>query len=201
VLGNLELLGSQITAKGALALLENAVRVARRGAVLNQRLLAFAREQPLMPKAVGLNEILAQMGDLLRTTIGETIRLETRTEPAVWPALVDPNQIELVVLSLAINARDAMPFGGTLTIETRNAILGALDRPEDLAAGEYAVLSLGDTGTGMSEEVRTRAFEPFFTTKGPDKGSGLGFSMGAWRGQAIRRRRAKRQPSWSGHDN
>jgi CheY-like chemotaxis protein len=100
-----------------------------------------------------------------------------RASQESWPASVDPNQIELVILNLAINARDAMPLGGALTIETRNARFGATDRRTDLPAGEYVVLSMSDTGTGMDEDVRAKAFEPFFTTKGPGKGSGLGLSM------------------------
>jgi CheY-like chemotaxis protein len=130
-----------------------------------------------LPKAVDLNQVLARMRGLLQTTIGDTVRLEMSTYQAAWPASVDPNQIELVILNLAINARDAMPLGGTLAIETRNATFGAMDREKDLPAGEYVVLSMSDSGTGMDEEVRAKAFEPFFTTKGPGKGSELGLSM------------------------
>lgn len=177
ILGNLDLLEDRTSEKESLNLLHNAARSAQRGALLNEHLLGFARKQALLPKAVDLDRVLARMSDLLLSTVGDTIRIERRTQREIWPALVDPNQIELVVLNLAINARDAMPFGGILTIETRNAAFGADDRPEDLTAGDYVALSISDTGTGMSDEVRAKAFEPFFTTKGPGRGSGLGLSL------------------------
>lgn len=177
ILGNLELVRDQTRERASLRLLDNAVRSVGRGAVLNEQLLAFARKQTLLPKAVDLNQLLARMSDLLRATIGDTIRSEIRTQQKLWPALVDPNQIELVILNLAINARHAMASGGALTIETRNTTLGAMDPHIDVPKGEYVVLTMSDTGTGMSEEVRQRASEPFFTTKGKSKGSGLGLSM------------------------
>jgi signal transduction histidine kinase len=177
MLGNLDLIGDRIGDKDALRLLDNAVRSAQRASALNEQLLAFARKQALLPKAIDINQVLARMRGLLQTTIGDTIRLDMRPRQDVWPALVDLNQIELVILNLAINARDAMPLGGALIIETRNATVGAMDRQKDLSAGDYVVLSISDTGTGMNEEVRAKAFEPFFTTKEPGKGSGLGLSM------------------------
>src|SRR5438067_7795314 len=112
---------------------------------------------------------------MLFRTIGATVRIETVLTEGLWPALVDPTQTELVLLNLAINARDAMPEGGRLTIRTANVSRG--DAPADLAAGDYVLIAVSDTGEGMSEEVLRRAVEPFFTTKEPGKGSGLGLSM------------------------
>ncbi len=175
--GNLELLTSRTNEARLLVLLRNATRSVERGEGLTQQLLAFARKQVLLPKPVDLNQVLIGMSNLLRTSVGSIIPVEMRKQPDLWHALVDPNQIELVVLNLVINARDAMPDGGTLTIETANVTFSTINRPVDLPMGEYVVVSVADTGTGMSDEVRAKAFEPFFTTKGEGKGSGLGLSM------------------------
>ncbi len=150
---------------------------AERGARLTAQLLAFARKQRLEPKPIDLNEAVVRMDDLLRGTLGGTVRLEIVLKPDLWPALADQAQLELVVLNLAINARDAMPVGGALTIETANATLGPPRSPHEPAAGEYVVVSVADAGTGMPPEVLEHAFEPFFTTKGPGKGSGLGLAQ------------------------
>jgi CheY-like chemotaxis protein len=150
---------------------------AERGATLVRQLLAFARKQTLEPVRVDLNEVVRGIGDLLRATLGRRVRVETKLDPGLWPALVDRAQIEHVILNLAINARDAMPDGGTLTIATDNVALDAQSRVADLPAGEYVAVNVGDTGTGMTDEVLRNAFEPFFTTKAPGHGSGLGLSQ------------------------
>ena len=150
---------------------------AERGAKLTSQLLAFSRRQRLEPKPVDLNDALASMRDLLQSSLGGSVQINTNFRPGLWPALVDPTQIELVVLNLAINARDAMPVGGSVTLETANATVGAPYRPEEPLAGEYVVVSVVDTGSGMTPEVLAKAFEPFFTTKEIGKGSGLGLSQ------------------------
>lgn len=175
--GNLELLTSRTDEDRLLVPLRRAAQSVERGEGLTQQLLAFARKQVLAAKAVDLNQVLVGMSGLLRTTVGSRVPIEIRDQPGLWLALVDPNQIELVLLNLVINARDAMPDGGTLTIETGNVTLTAVGRPVDLPAGEYVVVSVTDNGTGMSDEVLAKAFEPFFTTKEEGKGSGLGLSM------------------------
>ncbi len=148
---------------------------AERGSDLVQRMLAFARKQVLDPVPVNLNEIVRGMQDLLRSTIGHGVRIETTLAGDLWPALVDPAQIEHVILNLAINARDAMPEGGVLTIATAN--LTETGRGDDLTAGDYVSVAVTDTGTGMTEDVLRNAFEPFFTTKPTGLGSGLGLSQ------------------------
>ena len=154
------------------------LQTAGRGADLVRQLLAFSRKQALAPVLVDLNQVVRGMGDLLRATLGRTIRVETRLDEDLWPALIDPVQIEHVILNLAINARDAMPDGGTLTISTANTTLGDATAPRSTCRpGDYVVVAVSDTGTGMTEEVLRNAFEPFFTTKPPGQGSGLGLSQ------------------------
>ncbi|HUA56722.1 MAG TPA: response regulator, partial [Candidatus Sulfotelmatobacter sp.] len=150
---------------------------ARRGATLTDQLLAFSRKQPLVPAAHDLNRVIGGMTGLLRSTLGSMIEIETTLAASLWLAMVDPTQIELVILNLALNARDAMPDGGKLVIETANVTRGPPARPEDPVAGDYVMVSVTDAGQGMTEEVRARACEPFFTTKEPGKGSGLGLSQ------------------------
>jgi CheY-like chemotaxis protein len=157
-------------------LLGNALMAAERGAGLTQRLLSFARGQPLSARPTDANTLIDAMQDLLRRSLGGVTELEMRLQPGLWPALVDPEQLELAILNLCINARDAMPGGGTVTVTTRNTTLAA-GEVAPLAAGEYVAISVRDTGQGMPREVLSRIFEPFFTTKEVGKGTGLGLSM------------------------
>ena len=177
ILGNLELLEMRLPDDPLLKLVQAAARSARHGAKLNEQLLAFSRKQHLAPKPVDLNELVAGTQDLLRRSLGGTVEVMTALAGDLWPAFVDPHQLELVLLNLAINARDAMPAGGRVIIETRNVKASERDKPVELPPGDYVLISVTDTGTGMSPEVLARACEPFFTTKEPGKGSGLGLAQ------------------------
>ena len=175
VIGNLDLLRRRLPPDdNKHRLIDVALQAASRAATLVQRLLAFARRQDLQARAVDIGGLIAGMSDLLRRSIGPTIRVNIHSEPELPAAKVDPNQLELAILNLAINARDAMPFGGEITIETRAETVaggGALE------PGEYVCVSLRDTGVGMDRETLQRAVEPFFSTKGIGEGTGLGLSM------------------------
>jgi PAS domain S-box-containing protein len=177
ILGNINQLQKSVDDPAVLRRLATMTQAAERGAKLTGQLLAFSRRQRLEPRPTDLNETVVRMGDLLRSTTGGGIVVEMRLAPDVKPALVDPTQVELVILNLAINARDAMAGSGQLVIETANVSLGPPRRPEEPAAGDYVALSVSDSGCGMSDDVREKAFEPFFTTKGVGKGSGLGLSQ------------------------
>jgi PAS domain S-box-containing protein len=180
VMGNLQLLANEVRGNDlARELIDAALGAAKRGAELNRSLLVFSRKQRLAPVPVDFNGMLARMESILRRTFGETIRIMVRHGDALPHALADPTQLETALLNLAVNSRDAMPDGGTLTIET-----GAVTFDEHyatleggLAPGRYVMLAVSDTGTGMPPEVAARAFEPFFTTKETGKGSGLGLAM------------------------
>jgi PAS domain S-box-containing protein len=175
VLGNLEIMELQLADEELLSRLHSARAAAERGAELTHQLLAFSRKQHLAPKPLDLNRLVGDASDMLVRTLGPTVQVETVLTDGLWPALVDPTQIELVLLNLAINARDAMPDGGCLTIRTVN--IGERDAPRDLSPRDYVLISVADTGIGMSKEVLARAIGPFFTTKETGKGSGLGLSM------------------------
>lgn len=153
------------------------VQAAERGAQLTSQLLAFSRRQKLEPRSVDLNDTVLRMRDLLQSTMGGSVRIDTRLQSGLWPAMIDPTQIELVILNLAINARDAMAVGGALVVETLNATLGGPERPEDPPAGDYVMVAVRDTGSGMTSDILAKVFEPFFTTKEVGKGSGLGLSQ------------------------
>jgi len=150
---------------------------AERGAKLTDQLLSFSRRQRLEPKVLQLNDTIAGMRDLLQSTMGGSFKIETNLADDLWAALVDPTQLDIAVLNLAINARDAMPIGGTLCVTTSNVRLGEPHSPEEAAAGEYVSICVSDTGCGMAPDVRDKVFEPFFTTKEIGKGSGLGLSQ------------------------
>lgn len=180
ILGNAELLVEELAGNPRLlALAKMTSGAASRGAELINRLLAFARRQALEPQELNVNRLVAGMESLLRRTLDGSIDIELVQAGGLWNVEVDPGQLESAILNLALNARDAMPGGGRLTIETANAKLDdsyAADHQE-VRAGQYVLISLSDTGTGMPEDVVLQAFEPFFTTKSEGKGSGLGLSM------------------------
>jgi PAS domain S-box-containing protein len=177
VLGNLELLERRVEDERSKRYLATAVRAALRGEKLTQQLLAFSRKQHLIRRPTDLNELVGGMISLLERTLGGTARIETRLEGGLWEILADPNQVELVILNLAINARDAMGDGGRLAITTSNATLARSEAGDGLPPGDYVRLVVEDTGSGMPPDVVARAFEPFFTTKEVGKGTGLGLSQ------------------------
>ena len=177
VIGNLVLASGRAgDNSNILPLLQSALRAAERGVALIQRLLAFARKQRLDPRSVDLGALIAGIEELLQRTVGPAIRLEITTDAGLAPAHVDANQVELAILNLGINARDAMPAGGTLRISLHNrrADIGS---PSELPPGDYVLVSITDTGTGMDEATLAQAFDPFFTTKEIGSGSGLGLPM------------------------
>jgi signal transduction histidine kinase/DNA-binding response OmpR family regulator len=179
IIGSLELLRRRLARGKTEDLIVLGVTSAIRAAALTHRLLAFSRRQSLDSKPVEMNELVNSMGELLHRSVNESIRLDMCLEPELWTAEADPNQLESALLNLVLNARDAMPNGGMLMIETFNR---KLDRDftnayENLLPGDYVVLSVTDTGSGMPENVISRAFDPFFTTKPIGQGTGLGLSM------------------------
>jgi len=178
--GNIETLQRRLPADSKLLrLTEAALRGTERAATLTHRLLAFSRRQPLDPKPVEPNRLVAGMSDLLRRTLGETIAVETVVGAGAWRIRCDPNQLESAILNLAVNARDAMPSGGKLTIETANSYVDEIYAAAqvEMSPGQYVVIAVTDTGTGMTPDVVEKAFEPFFTTKEVGQGTGLGLSQ------------------------
>jgi CheY-like chemotaxis protein len=178
VVGNLDLAIRRVDDEKIRRWLSGALQAAQRGSKLTAQLLAFARKQHMQAEPTDLNALVSGMGDLLVRSIGATVRIETSLQHGLWPAMVDPSQVELIILNLALNARDAMPEGGLLRIATTNSRQDDPARPHALGlAGDFACVSVTDTGTGMPEEVLAKAFEPFFTTKPPGVGTGLGLSQ------------------------
>jgi signal transduction histidine kinase len=185
ILGNLDAVrrrlqrGEAVPAADLTQRLDTAIRSGERGAQLTRQLLAFARRQPLAPRQLDANKLVTGISDILHRTLGETVEIKTILAAGPWPILADPNQLESALLNLALNARDAMPKGGKLTIETANTYLDddyALQH-KDVQAGHYVLIAVSDTGTGMDKDVLGKAFEPFFTTKEAGQGTGLGLSQ------------------------
>jgi signal transduction histidine kinase/ActR/RegA family two-component response regulator len=180
IVGNLEMLQRRLPADASdlRSFAASAARGAARAASLTQRLLAFARRQPLDPKPIDVNRLVLDMTQLLHSTLGESVLVETVLGAGLWQVSADANQLENALVNLCVNARDAMPSGGRLTIETANTYLDdAYAHANDARPGQYVMIAVSDEGGGMSEETASRAFEPFFTTKDVGKGSGLGLSQ------------------------
>jgi signal transduction histidine kinase len=181
IVGNLDLAQRRLERGSAdiLRYLDGAMDGAQRGATLTRRLLAFARKQPLQPAVIDANGLVSGMAELLRRTLGERVEVECVLAGGLWRVRADPGQLEGALVNIAVNARDAMPGGGKLTVETMNAHLDDIYAAEnaDVTPGQYVLIAVTDTGTGMPKEVAQRAFEPFFTTKEVGRGTGLGLSQ------------------------
>jgi PAS domain S-box-containing protein len=177
VIGNLELLSGRLRDETDRHYASAAMQAAQRGGSLTQQLLATARRQTLSPQPVDANAVILRMTDLLQRSLGGLVQIEQDLAPDLWHAWADPTQLELMILNLAINARDAMPDGGRIELSSRNVAAATPDLPVELDNGKYVVLAVTDDGSGMPPEVAERAFEPFFTTKSPGKGSGLGLAQ------------------------
>jgi signal transduction histidine kinase len=180
ITGTIEILGDAVKDRPHLAQITNMIgAAAARGADLTQHLLAFARRQPLQPRHTDINVLVVDAARLLRPTLGEQIEIESMLSPDSAPALIDPSQLSTAILNLALNARDAMPNGGKLTLETRNVELDEnyARLNSDVKPGNYVMIAVSDTGTGIPADLLEKVFEPFFTTKDVGKGSGLGLSM------------------------
>ena len=187
VIGGLDMVGRQIPALGATAAAERIARAkdmalqgVQRAVTLTNRLLAFSRQQPLAPKPIDANKLVSVTCEFLRRTLGETVSLDTALAAGLWRAHADPHQLENALINLTLNARDAMPEGGKVTIETANCYLDesyVSSIPEPVDVGQYVMIAVADTGTGMDPITVERAFEPFFTTKEVGRGTGLGLSQ------------------------
>ncbi len=180
ITGTIEILGDAVKDRPHLAQITNLISsAAARGADLTQHLLAFARRQPLQPRSTDVNTLVIDAARLLRPTLGEQVEIESMLSPDSAPALIDPSQLSTAMLNLALNARDAMPDGGKLTLETKNVVLDEsyASMNDDVKPGDYVMIAVSDTGTGIPANLIEKVFEPFFTTKEVGKGSGLGLSM------------------------
>jgi PAS domain S-box-containing protein len=180
ITGTIEILEEGVAADPGLAAIAKMIdEAAARGAELTQRLLAFARRQPLQPRTIDVNTLIIDTAKLLRPTLGEHIEIDSVLEDDAWPAMVDPGQLTTALINLAINARDAMPEGGKLMLETGNVELdeGYARTQHEVAPGPYVMIAVSDSGHGIPAAIRERVFDPFFTTKGAGKGTGLGLSM------------------------
>jgi signal transduction histidine kinase len=183
VMGGLDLIMRQVSREGVArperirSAAESAMQGARRAATLTHRLLAFSRRQSLDPRPIDANQLVLGMSDMLRRTLGEGVALHTELAAELWPTEADPNQLENALLNLAVNARDAMPEGGRLSITTANVELGDGIAEAEGVAGQFVAIVVSDSGTGMDEATIQRAFEPFFTTKDVGQGTGLGLSQ------------------------
>jgi PAS domain S-box-containing protein len=180
ITGTIELLAEAVAENPKLAEMTGLISdAADRGVELTRSLLAFARKQPLQPCDVGINDLVLKSEKLIRPTLGEQIEIRSVLEDDIWPAFVDPGQLSTALLNLAINARDAMPDGGKLTLETHNVVFDDSDAGPDgeMQPGNYVMIAVSDTGTGIPRAIREKVFEPFFSTKEVGKGTGLGLSM------------------------
>ena len=175
ILGGLEVTRRRIEDPRSLRLIDSSISAAQRGAKLIAQLMAFARKQNLQVEYLPLNTLVREMQELLERSVGASVHMVYDLATDVWPVMADANQVQTALLNLAINARDAMPNGGTLRVASSNVRVD--DAEADLAAGEYASLTVQDNGTGMTEAVQERLFEPFFTTKDVGKGTGLGLAQ------------------------